>query len=65
MLSPIKEWAEQIRAKVEEHNASLEAIKRKVLMTVEEEIKEEVNRKTQLIADELAQREETERQNSR
>ena len=59
MLSPIKEWAEQIRAKVEEHNASLEAIKRKVLMTVEEEIKEEVNRKTQLIADELAQREDT------
>ena len=46
MLSPIKKWADETRAKVDVHNANLDAIKRKVLMTVKEQIDEGVARKT-------------------
>lgn len=38
LLSPIKIWADAKSKKVEEHNAQLETIKRKVLMTVDEKI---------------------------
>ena len=38
MLSTIREWADQKRAKVNQHNADLEAIRRIVLMTEQERI---------------------------
>jgi len=38
MLSSIKEWADRKRQKIDEHNVQLDAIKRIVLMTVEEKI---------------------------
>ena len=38
MLSTIRKWADQKRAKVDQHNADLEAIRRIVLMTEQERI---------------------------
>ena len=40
MLSTIRKWADQKRAKVDQHNANLEAIRRIVLMTEQERIAE-------------------------
>ena len=50
MLSPFKKWVGDTRVKVDDHNANLEAIKSTVLMTIEEQIKQEVNRQVNELA---------------
>ena len=46
MLSNMEKWADKARQQIEAHNEELEPIRREVLMSVQEKIKQAVERAT-------------------